>query len=319
MSQKEEDIPIKALLGTFPKETLALFATDLVAEKGATPIYEDVTGEILALDLSRHGGFLDVAFKFIWPDGSEAVILLVEHWSDSRSVSERRMNRYVGELLVRHADAVVKAAMLITDPHHAKVDGVFSYNIAGKTILRLEYEVFVTDSQWLDRVRKLRNPVGAVLWVLNSKGSPVERCMEVMALLVDLGLAMDLDLLARLVGVMQKLARMDQAQSRQFLTLLREAPKMTTIVEMLRDEGIAIGEARGEAKGEARGEAKGEAKGKTMGKAEGEARLLRHLVSKGRLTLDEAQSELCQMAEKGEVAPDELELALSILRQSHPL
>ena len=307
MSKKEEDIPIKALLGAFPKETLALFAADLVAEKGPTPVYEDVTGEILALDLSRHGGFLDVAFKFIWPDGSEAVILLVEHWSDSRSVSERRMNRYVGELLLRHTDAVVKPAMLITDPQHAKVDGVFSYDIAGETILKLKYEVFVTDSQWLDRVRKLRNPVGAVLWVLDSNGSPVERCMEVIALLVDLGLDLDPDLLAQLVGAMQKLARMDQAQSRQLLTLIREAPKMTTIVDMLRDEGIALGEARGEARGEAKG------------KAEGEARLLRHLVSKGRLTMDEAESELRQMAEKGEVAPDELQLALSILRPSLPL
>ena len=60
--------------------------------------------------------------------------------------------------------------------------------------------------------------------------------------------------------------------------------------ERLREEGMAIGEARGKAIGEARGEARGKAIGEARGKAEGEARLsalINRLLLDGRL--DEVQ------------------------------
>ena len=56
-----------------------------------------------------------------------------------------------------------------------------------------------------------------------------------------------------------------------------------------------------------------EARGKVLGKAEGEARLLIYMVKKGRMNLDEARSELRQMAADGLMDTEELELALQIL------
>ena len=56
--------------------------------------------------------------------------------------------------------------------------------------------------------------------------------------------------------------------------------------ERLREEGMAIGEARGKAIGEARGKAIGKAIGKAEGEAIGEARLkalINHLISDGRM------------------------------------
>lgn len=71
--------------------------------------------------------------------------------------------------------------------------------------------------------------------------------------------------------------------------------------------------AEGETRGETRGLAEGEARGKNEGKIEGEARLLSYLVSKGRMTQDEARQELRQMATEGLMEIKSLELTLQIL------
>ena len=299
-----EDVPIKVLLAEFPKESLELFANELVKQWGVPEQKEDVSHEILALDFSRKGGFLDVAFKFRWANGQEAIILLVEHWSEARKVSLRRMNRYMAELLIRHEDALVKPVLLVTDSSVESIPENFSYDVAGENILRLQYAIFHTNDQWLDKVRKLRNPVGAVLWVLQTKGDVVQRCLQAVDILVDIGISVHLDQMMRLVGVMQKLARMTDHQSKELLIQLRQAPKMTTIVDLLRSEGEAIGRS------------KGEAIGRSKGKAEGEAQLLRYLVSEGRMTLEVAKADLEQMAKDGRMSKTELRMALELLEAS---
>jgi hypothetical protein len=288
-----EDVPIKVLLGEFPKESLELFAPELAKQWGAPKDKEDVSHEILALDLSPKGGFLDVAFKFRWANGSEAIILLVEHWSEARKVCLRRLNRYVAELLIRHEDALVKPVLLVTDSSIESIPKSFRYDVAGKNILRLQYQVFHTNDQWLNKVKKLRNPVGAVLWVLQGKDDVVKRCIQAFEILVDIGIPIHLDQMIRLVGVMQKLARMNDLQSKELLIQLRKAPKMTTIVDLLRAEGIAEGEAKGE--------------------IIGEAKLLRRLVARGRMTLEEARAELVWMAKDGQMDESELQMALGLL------
>ena len=286
-----EDVPIKSLLKSFPKESLELFIPGLIQSKGKPPqSCEDVTSEILALDLSKKGGFLDVALKFKWEDGFEAILLLIEHWSEIRKISYRRLNRYVGELLVRHPDALVKPVLLITDPKKdAHVDGCFEYSIEGETVLTLRCTVFRTDHHWLSKVREWKNPVGAVLWVLEPGCDPVSRSMEALDLLVTLGFGADIDCMAQLLAQVQKLSRMTQVQSNELLIRLRETPKMTTVVDMLRAEG------------------------KAEGKAEGEVLLLKYLVEKGKMTEAEAKNELIQMADEGRLDQAELAMALRLL------
>ena len=112
-----------------------------------------------------------------------------------------------------------------------------------------------------------------------------------------------------IIAHIQHLLRMDQEQVKTFKTLLNEDRSMESVVELI----MAEGEARGVARGLAEGEARGEARGKNEGKIEGEARLLSYLVSKGRMTQDEARQELRQMATEGLMEPKSLELALQIL------
>ena len=104
-----------------------------------------------------------------------------------------------------------------------------------------------------------------------------------------------------IIAHIQHLLRIDQEQVKTFKNRLNEDRSMESVVELIMAEG------------EARGVARGKNDGKIEGKIEGEARLLSYLVSKGRMTQDEARQKLRQMAAEGLIDPKSLELALRIL------
>jgi hypothetical protein len=161
-----EDRGFKALFTSYPIEAIEVFVPELLAERGR-PLTAAVLQQESALpDLADPSRFLDVALLATWADGSQAVILLVEHWSQARKVDLRRVNWYVADLALRHPSAVVYPVVLVTDPGAHAVPDRWEMTVAGVTTSALRVRVYRVTEAELRRLRSLQNRVAAVLTIL---------------------------------------------------------------------------------------------------------------------------------------------------------
>jgi len=104
--------------------------------------------------------------KFTWTDGTSDIILLVEHWSDRSKICLRRALRYFAELLLRHPKHRVYPVMFVTDPSYKEISSKLSYEVAGRTVLSLEFEVVCLSLEQKNAIAESRNLVSAIFWVL---------------------------------------------------------------------------------------------------------------------------------------------------------
>jgi len=272
-----EDRGLKELFTAYPYETLEVFVPELLAERGRPQRIEALQQEAPLPDLGEPSRFLDVALHCTWEDGFQAVILLVEHWSEARKVDLNRVLWYFAALRLKHAKAVVFPLILVTDPSSRQVPDHLESSLVGQHILDFSVRVVRITAADLPRLRTLQNRVAAMFQALAITDA-VEGALAVL-------LAMQrapgpLDDLRRFLPLALKLARMRDSDESRFRQRLREEPTMGNIL----DEITAEAAAKGEAKGMARGKAEGEARGKVLE--------IRRLVTKGRLTVDTARAEI---------------------------
>ncbi|TVR11094.1 MAG: hypothetical protein EA401_11705 [Planctomycetota bacterium] len=277
-----QDPHAKQLLTRYPQATLELFAPDLIREHGPAQGIESVSTEIFPLDVDKaHGGFLDVALKCSFADGSEHILLLIEHWSLRRGVDYRRTCRYVIELLCRHPQSLVLPILLVTDPSLAEVADRFHYAIGGQTVFDVHFHLAHVNLDWRTSLAIRKNVVATVLWVVANIGDPVERCAESVRKLKGIQASWPSDEIALLIAHMEKLARLNHQQADRFRRHLREDPEMTSVVDLLKEDFRA--------------------EGKAEGKAEGEIHALLSLVNKGIVTPDIARAQLAEWLAEGDI------------------
>jgi hypothetical protein len=288
-----EDRGFKELFTSYPFETVEVFAPELLAQRGRPARIEALQQELALPDLGQPSRFLDVALLCTWSDGAQAVILLVEHWSESRKVDLRRVLWYYAGLGLKHPAAVVFPVVLVTDRSAREVPERLESSIAGSLVLDFRVRVVrigPQDQPWLN---SLRNRVAAVFLAMAIKDA-----VDAVDTAVTVMLAMQrapgpVDDLRRFLPLVQKLARMLDSDEPRFRRRMREEPTMGNMLDDIKSEGVALGEAKGEAKGVAKGEA--------LGKISE----IRRLVSKGRLTVDAARSEIEELI-AAQVIPEAL-------------
>jgi hypothetical protein len=274
-----EDRGFKELFTSYPFETVEVFAPELLAQRGRPARIEALQQELVLPDLGQPSRFLDVALLCTWSDGAQAVILLVEHWSESRKVDLRRVHWYYAGLGLKHPAAVVFPVVLVTDRSAREVPERLESSIAGSLVLDFRVRVVrigPQDQTWLN---SLRNRVAAVFLAMAIKDAV--DAVDAVDTAVTVMLAMQrapgpVDDLRRFLPLVQKLARMLDSDEPRFRRRMREEPTMGNMLDDIKSEGKAEGVALGEAKGEA------------LGKISE----IRRLVSKGRLTVDAARSEI---------------------------
>ena len=182
-----QDPHAKQLLTSYPHDTVELFAPDLLQAHGEVTSIESVSSEIFNPDPKGRSGFLDIALKCTFADGSEHILLLIEHWSAAKAIDQRRMVRYWAELLWRHPKALVLPIMLVTDAtltDPTQIPQRFTYAIAGAPVADIHFRVHVVNQDWQQRIAATRNVVAIVLWVVPEDGHPVERCLEAIAQII---------------------------------------------------------------------------------------------------------------------------------------
>jgi hypothetical protein len=90
-----EDQGFKRLLGSYPDEALALFVPELLAQRGRPSGATLLATEIPPLTPNASHRLMDLAVQFTWDDGSSAVVVLIEHWSDTARIDLVRQRRFL--------------------------------------------------------------------------------------------------------------------------------------------------------------------------------------------------------------------------------
>ena len=165
-----EDTTFKQVVTRYPVDAAKFFAPRLVEAHGEPLEVQEVSPEIFNPDREGRSGFLDIALKFTWADGTSDIILLIEHWSDRSKICLRRAHRYLAELLLRHPEHRVYPVIFVTDPSSKEIQSSLSYEVAGRHVLSLDFDVVRLSPQQKDAIVKSRNLVSAIFWVLVPKG-----------------------------------------------------------------------------------------------------------------------------------------------------
>ncbi len=304
-----QDRGFKALFSSYPRETIEVFVPELLAERGQPTEIEMLQQETVRPELDEPSRFLDIALLASWRDGSQAVVLLVEHWSEVRKVDLRRVLWYVADLALRYPLAVVFPVMLVTDPRAMEAPDRLEMTVAGITTVTLRVRVSRVSATELPRLRSLQNRVAAMLITLGirDKVEGVLSALEQMARSPG-----PLDDLERFLPFAMKLARMPASDLPRFRSRLLETGMINIITEMkaeARAEGEAKGKAEGKAEGEAKGKAEGEAKGRLQA-ANAMVASISRLVVRGVLTRDVARAEIQDLIDTGAIPSEVGQAAL---------
>jgi hypothetical protein len=263
-----EDRGLKELFTAYPFETVEVFAPELIAQRGRPVSVEAIQQEVPLPDLGDPSRFLDVALRCTWADGFEAIIVLVEHWSEARKVDLHRVLWYYAALRLKHPTAVVYPVVLVTDRSAREVPSRLVSLIAGRQVLDFQAQVVRIGPGDLPRLQAIKNRVAAMMQALAVQDA-VEAAVAVM-------LAMQaapgpLDDLRRFLPLALKLARMTDSDEPRFRHRMREEPTMGNMLDDIKIEG----EARGEAKA-----------------AHAVVAAIRRLVAKGVMPVDAARAEI---------------------------
>jgi hypothetical protein len=288
-----EDRGFKVLFTSYPVETIEVFIPVLLAERGM-PVTATVIQQESALpDLAEPSRFLDVALLATWADGSQTVILLVEHWSQARKVDLRRVNWYVADLALRHPLAMVYPVVLVTDPRTQAIPDRLEMTVAGVTTLSLRVRVYRVTAAELPRLRSLQNFVAAALATLAVQDA-VDAVVATMKQWA--GLPCPLDDSVRFLPFVMKLARMTESDLPRFRRRLQEAGMINPLAELV-----------DEARAEARAEALAQSSRATVA-------LIRRLMDRGVLTREAAHTELQGLMDTGAITREIGQEALSLLK-----
>lgn len=200
-----EDRGLKELFTSYPFETVEVFVPELLAQRGKPASVEAIQQEQPLPDLGEPSRFLDVALLCTWANGAQAVILLVEHWSEARKVDLRRVLWYYAALGLKHPAAEVFPIVLVTDRTAREVPGRLESIVAGQRVLDFTVRVFRIVEADLPRLRSLQNRVASMLLALAIQDA-VEAALAVMTAMARA--PGPLDDLRRFLPLAQKLARM---------------------------------------------------------------------------------------------------------------
>jgi hypothetical protein len=264
-----EDRGLKELFTAYPYATVEVFVPELIAERGRPTAIEALQQELPLPDLGDPSRFLDMALHCTWANGSEAIIVLVEHWSEARKVDLDRVLWYYAALRLKHPAAEVVPVILVTDRAARDIPDRLDSRVAGIQVLDFRVRVVQITSADLPRLRALQNRVAAMLMALAIRNAVDAGVAVMVAMQAAPG---PLDDLRRFLPLALKLAKMTDDDEPEFRRRMREEPTMGNMLDELVNEAKAEGKAEGEARGKI---------------AE-----IRRLVSKGRLNVDSARAEI---------------------------
>ena len=280
--QLSEDRGLKELFTSYPLETLEILVPALLAERGRPTRVVPVTQESALPDLGEPSRFLDLALRCEWATGKPTFILLVEHWSEARKVHLDRILFYLVALRLKHDGAEVLPVVLVTDPGDREVPQSLESMILGLPVFTFHVRIERIGPDLLPRLRSLQNLVAAVLSALAYRRLHQDAVdVLIMALRLMAASHAPVDEIRRYLPLAAKLAKMQDKDEPRFRRRLSEDPTVGNVLDDMKAEGMALGEARGLARGK--------------------VLLIRQMATQGQISIDQAKRMLNQMIATGEV------------------
>jgi hypothetical protein len=284
-SKVSQDRGFKNLFETYPLETIAFFAPEIIEARGKpVSIKVLVQNEIPLVDLRWPSRFLDIALVATFADGS--TIVLVEHWSDAHQVDHPRVILYAISLKIRHPEATVLPVIFVTDPK-AEVTGHWSMKVLDREVLSLDAKVVrITPADLVHlHAQAIRSRVAAALLTLAYGPGITSAVRASVAFAKAPG---TIDDLKRLLPFIEDLAKLTPADKVEYKRRLIQEPTMSIIEEWI-------------------------AETKAEGVAQGKLDAILHMVSKGRATIDGARAEIADLVAAGTITREQAEAAVAKL------
>jgi len=280
------DEAFKKLIERTPVESFTAFAAEHVAALGVPVSAEVIPNEVLPhVPGQQRSRFFDVAIRFTWPDGSQRLMLLVEHWSHGRDIDLVRVLMYTAELMRRYPDIPIMPVMVVADGSvRESIRDRLAMDVAGNQVLDFRVTIFMIRAELLPRWAATHNPVLAVLAALLRDLPPPAVALRSCELLLHNHKLTEI--INTQLHLIEIFANLTNTQLAEFHHRLREEPTMASIVDILKAEGLAEGEARGEANSFVRLVLDGD-----LSRTKGIARL-QHLHEQGRITTQLLQETL---------------------------
>jgi hypothetical protein len=278
-----QDRGFKTLFETYRNETLEFFVPDIIRARGRpTAIQVLMQNEVPLADLRQSSRFLDIALIATFADGS--TIILIEHWSDDRAIDFIRVALYVISLKSRHRHATVIPVIFVTDPTAGDIPERWTMSESGIDIITLRVRVTRITAASIPELHRLApaSRVAAALLAL-AHGPGIDSAVRAAAAFA--AAPGTIDDLKRLLPFIEDLAKLTVGDKVEYQRRLLQEPNMSIIESWLAERHAE-------------------------GLAQGELTAIHNLVSKGRLSIDDARAEIADLVTAGVITREQADAAL---------
>lgn len=157
------DQGIKELLQMRPRDTLAFLLPDVHAQRGDPVGWEFLSTQVRKKDLRGKGFVMDLTVRYRFEEGMPLLLVLVEHWSEARSMDLVRTAHYYLDLMERFPGEAIVPVALITELVPREVEDRIVGQDQEREYLRFQTRVVQLAKEEASRWVQARNLVAGTL------------------------------------------------------------------------------------------------------------------------------------------------------------
>ena len=241
--QFSHDQAVKNLIKSYPVEALEFLAEDVIEAYGVPVEVEFLDPTVAKDDVAEPGPgqAMDLAIRYRFEDGSSAIMVLVEHWSDAGKLDLLRTARYYLDLCRRFMDEEVLAIALVDDDRPRELADRVERGALGTCHLMFHTRIIQIPALSLEKYRNTANRV-ALSFSPNMAGADrVDQVMRVILAFQHLGDDRGTRTFFAFWLVEARLTVIEQREVKQRLKEI----DMPEIMEWFKQEGLEEGYERG--------------------------------------------------------------------------
>lgn len=235
------DQAVKELLQLHPDDTLAFLLPEVVSARGQPTNWRFHNVQVRKKDLTRKGLVMDLNIEYVFREGPPLLLVLVEHWSEARSIDLVRTAQYYLDLVARFQEHEIIPVALVTEiPDHTIADG-FTRCALGREVLRFWTRIVQLSKTQSQDWAHARNLVASTL--LMAMGGTLSR-QERLVAVIDFFLRHDEDETRLLFPLLTQVGRFTDEEHAMTIKHLTRLPKplfMTMMEEQAMSKGREAG------------------------------------------------------------------------------
>jgi hypothetical protein len=163
--QFSHDQAVKNLIKSYPVEALEFLAEDVIEAYGVPVEVEFLDPTVAKDDVAEPGPgqAMDLAIRYRFEDGSSAIMVLVEHWSDAGKLDLLRTASYYLDLVRRFPNEEILPIALVDDDRPRELSDSVDRHARGGLHFHFRTRIVQVPALDLERYRHTRNRVALSL------------------------------------------------------------------------------------------------------------------------------------------------------------